>query len=182
MTLSREDGQLYYKLWLPLLDYVNKIYNINSKIKRMADEESLNPNEVKEIADKMWDDVSVIDGYLEKCSGALEDEHVDIIRSWKRRIRGQFVLERNLKKGSIFISMDNQRVYQVCGIISSWEEMFPYAPLPIMMEATFIPFKDTIISDGLVMPYNVVIGHNMAGQLKDIYTVAKKSGMLYRTL
>ena len=23
MTLSKEDGQLYYKLWLPLLDYVN---------------------------------------------------------------------------------------------------------------------------------------------------------------
>ena len=26
MTLSQEDGQLYYKLWLPLLDYVNKKY------------------------------------------------------------------------------------------------------------------------------------------------------------
>ena len=33
MTLSKEDGQLYYKLWLPLLDYVNVKYRINRKLK-----------------------------------------------------------------------------------------------------------------------------------------------------
>ena len=35
-TLSKEDGKLYYKLWLPLLDYVNKKYKINCKIKDMS--------------------------------------------------------------------------------------------------------------------------------------------------
>ena len=33
MTLSQEDGELYYKLWLPLLDYVNKKYRVNRKLK-----------------------------------------------------------------------------------------------------------------------------------------------------
>ena len=28
MTLSKEDGQLYYKLWLPLLDFVNRKYRV----------------------------------------------------------------------------------------------------------------------------------------------------------
>lgn len=32
MTLSREDGQLYYKLWLPLLDYVNKKYRVTGRL------------------------------------------------------------------------------------------------------------------------------------------------------
>jgi hypothetical protein len=35
MTLSKEDGQLYYKLWLSLLDYVNKKYRINPELKSM---------------------------------------------------------------------------------------------------------------------------------------------------
>lgn len=29
MTLSAEDAALFYELWLPLLDYVNKRYDIS---------------------------------------------------------------------------------------------------------------------------------------------------------
>jgi hypothetical protein len=83
------------------------------------------------------------------------------------------VLERYLKKGSIFISMEDEKVYQVSGIISSWEEMFLYGPLPLMLEAIFMPFKDVIISDGLFTPYNIMIGNNMARTLKKVYMVAK---------
>lgn len=87
-----------------------------------------------------------------------------------------------MKKGTIFISLDNGKVYQVQGIISTWEEMFPFAPLPLLIEATFIPFRDVIISDGLVMPYNISMERNMAAQFKDIYMNAKKSGTLIRSL
>lgn len=86
-----------------------------------------------------------------------------------------------LKKGSIFISED-EKVYQVQDIISSWEEMFQFAPMPLLVEATFIPFRDVIISDGLVLPYNIVIGKNMAKQFKDIYMNAKKNGQLIKNL
>lgn len=182
MTLSAEDGQLYYNLWLPLLDYVNKKYQINTKLKHMATATDLNPSEVKEIADRLWDDVSVIDEYLREHQGDLDEGHKEIINSWKRRIRGKFILERHLKKGSIFISMGDEQVYQVSGIISSWEEMFYYEPVPLMLEATFMPFKDVIISDGLVMPYKIVIGRNMAGNFKDIYMAAKKNKTLHKFL
>lgn len=91
-------------------------------------------------------------------------------------------MERHLKNGSIFISMENEEVYQVCGIISSWEEMFPFAHLPLLIEATFMPFRDVIISDGLVLPYNIVIGGNMAKEFKEIYMRAKKAGNLHKTL
>jgi hypothetical protein len=55
MTLSTEDGQLYYKLWLPLLDYVNEKYKVNEKLTKIAEAKSLNPNEVKAVADRLWD-------------------------------------------------------------------------------------------------------------------------------
>ena len=50
MTLSQEDGQLYYKLWLPLLDYVNKKYRVNRKLKSIATAKELDPAEVKKVA------------------------------------------------------------------------------------------------------------------------------------
>lgn len=182
MTLGIEDGKLYYKLWLPLLDYVNKKYNVNINLPLMAGAKGLNPNEVKEVADKLWEDVSVIDEYLAEYGKDMPKEHKEIVESWKRRVKGKFILERHLKKGSIFVSMDDERVYQVNGITSSWEEMFWNRKPPIMMEAVFMPFKDVIITDGLVIPYNIIIGSNMAREFKDVYMAAKRSGMLYRTL
>ncbi len=48
---------------------------------------------------------------------AMPDEHRKIIESWKRCIRGRFIIERHLKSGSILISMEDEKVYQVGGII-----------------------------------------------------------------
>ena len=181
MTLSQEDGQLYYKLWLPLLDYVNRMYRINRKLKSIATAKALDPAEVKEVANKLWSDVTIIDEYLNECVD-LSEEHKEIVRSWKRRIQGQFMMERHLKKGTIFISMENEEVYQVSGIISSWEEMFYGAPMPLIIEATFMPFRDVIISDGLVIPYNILVGGGMKRIFKDVYMAAKKSGQIHQSL
>ena len=172
MTLSREDGQLYYKLWLPLLDFVNRKYRVNRRLKSIATAKELDPAEVKEIANKLWSDVTIIDDYLDK-NADLPDDHRAIIRSWKRRIQGKFMMERHLKKGTIFISLENEEVYQVSGIISSWEEMFYGAPMPLVLEATFMPFRDVIISDGLVMPFNILVGGGMKRVFKDLYLTAK---------
>lgn len=181
MTLSDKDAKLFYKLWLPLLDYVNETCKVNRNIKDMAKGENLNPQEVKEIANVLWDDVSLIDQYLIGVGKGISDENKEIICSWKRRIQGRFVMERHLKKGTIFVAEDS-KVYQVQGIVSSWEEMFWGAPMPLLIEATFMPFRDVIISDGLVIPYNVVIGKNMVLQFKDIYMDAKKRGALIKKL
>ena len=78
--------------------------------------------------------------------------------------------------------MENEEVYQVSGIISSWEEMFYGASMPLLVEATFIPFWDVIILDGLVMPYNIMIGGGMKRMFKDVYMAAKKSGQIHRPL
>ncbi len=182
MILSDKDGQLFYKLWLPLLDYVNEKFKVNKKLKNIANSQGLNPTDVKEIANVLWDNTEIIDEYLSKKGQSLPDEHKEIVKSWKCCVQGTFIMERHLKKGTIFISSEDEEVYQVYGIVSSWEEMFPFAPLPLILEATFIPFRNVIISDGLVLPYNVLIGSNMKKQFKDIYMTAKKNGTLIKTL
>lgn len=181
LTLSEEDGKLYYQLWLPLLDYVNEQYKVSKELKNIASAKALNPNEVKKVADKLWANPDAIDDYL-KMNQDLPEDHKSIISSWKRCLSGRFLMERHLQKGSIFISMDTNEVYQVSGIVSSWEEMFYGAPLPLMVNATFIPFRDTIISDGLVIPYNIFMGPGVRKMAKDTYMEAKKGGRIHRTL
>ena len=45
MTLSEKDGQLFYKLWLTFLDYVNEKCKVNKKVKDMANAKSLDSME-----------------------------------------------------------------------------------------------------------------------------------------
>lgn len=181
MTLSEEDGKLYYKLWLPLLDFVNKKFKVNKNLKKIDGAKSLNPNEVKIVSNKLCEKVAVIDEYLSMCK-EMPEEHKEIISGWKRNVKGRFIIERHLKKGSIMISADNEKVYQVSGIVSSIEEMFCYAPLLLLVETTLMPFRDIIITDGLIMPYNIIIGENMKRALKDTYMTAKKNGLIQKSL
>ena len=84
-----------------------------------------------------------------------------------------------MKKGSIFISADDLEVYSVLGLFSSWEEMFVYRPLPVMLEAVLLPFRDKIITDGLVVSYHIVFGRGAATDFKDAYMNAKKMGNIH---
>lgn len=182
MPLSKEDAEIFYELWFPLLDFVNKKFNGNPYMGKIHGARHSDPAKVKEIANVLWDNVQVIDEYLEKHHSELPKKHLEIIDGWKRRICDDFILERNLKSGSIFISGHTDEVYLVSGIISSWEEMFYYRSPPIMLSTTLIPFRGVIISDGLVSAYNVMFGGGYKSEWKDIYMTAKKSGSIHKTL
>ena len=66
MTLSEKDGKLFYELWFPLLDYVNEKCKINKRVKNITNIKSLNPKEIKEIANVLWENVTFIDRYVEE--------------------------------------------------------------------------------------------------------------------
>ena len=181
MVLTEHDADLFYDLFLPLLDYVNHTYRISGRLKTIARGKRMDQRELLAVAAFLWDNPAIIDIYISQ-HGNLPDEYAELIRSWKRHVSGRFVLERNLKAGSIFISMDDSQVYQVSGIFDSFEEMFYWQPLPIMLSATLIPFRDVIITDGLIMSYNVHMGGGIRKMLKESYMTAKKNGDIHRTL
>lgn len=180
MVLTKEDAELFYKLFFPLLNYVNNKFKINNEIPKLYYGKSADPRAIKEIANRLWENTELIDEYL--AEKQLPEEHKNIILGWKKRISGKFIVERHLKKGTVFIQAENNEVYLVSGIISSWEEMLCGRPLPVIMEAVLMPFGNVIISDGLVSVSNVFFGKNLRSEFKDIYLSAKKTGNIHRSL
>ena len=66
--------------------------------------------------------------------------------------------------------------------INAWARLnFEYGETAVYM-VMFMPFRDVIISDGLVMPYNILIGGGMKRRFKDSYMAAKKNGQIHRSL
>ena len=162
-------------MFLPLLDYVNETYHVTVESVHFEGE-SIDPQDALDAARFLWERTWIIDDYLADVQ--LPEDNRDILVSWKRCITGTFIVERHLKKGSVFISADDNSVYLVNGIFSSWEEMLQDTPLPVILQATLLPFKNVIISDGLISVHPVRFGRNIAVDFKETYMIAKRSGTL----
>lgn len=180
-VLPEEDVTLFYDLWFPLLDFVNEKCHIND-LHDLRQQSELDPVEVKDIANALWADVTLIDEYLAGPGASLSSEHKRIVTGWKNCVSGRFVLERHLKKGSILISIEDNAVYQVRGIKSSWEEMFYYIKPPVMVDATLLPYRGIIISDGLVSSMPLMFGGGIKKTFRDQYSAAKARKQIITSL
>jgi len=157
MTLSVEDGKLFYELMWKLLYYVNQKRGFYKDVASW-DEYAAFPAEKKlKVRDALWKNTELIETYVQENPDVLSDDELAIIRKWRDFIKDSFFILRHLKKGSIFIGKDN-RVYAVHGIQSPLDEVIPSYALPQMAETILLPFKGQIIYDGLLSGYSVHFG------------------------
>ena len=179
MILSAEDSTLFYELWKPLLQYANNRAKMFPDVNFKKDQ-GIYIQVGCDMAEWLWEHIEIIDDYLKE-HPRMKEEHKAILSSWKRCIRSNWIVERHLKSGSVFLGK-SPYAFLVQGIVSSFEEMIGMYGTPVMIEATLIPFRDKIITDGLVKAIPVQIGPNMKAAMKDEYMAAKKNGYLFSSL
>ena len=183
MKLSEQDRQEFFSLFLPLLDYVNKRDGTRKSLWNYIHDGDNTSEKLRGIAQKLWADTSYIDDYLalpEKES--LSQDARDTILGWKRHIDGSFILERHLARGSIFIDIRTQNVYLVKGLTDSWQEMVRDMKPPISIEATLLPFKGVIISDGLVAIHPFSFGREYKNTFQNAFWVARQNHAIIKEI
>lgn len=127
--LSASEVNEFFGVWLPLLGYVNKKAKLYQKPPDdLTAEQEMVPQIVGRIAETLWADVSLIDGYLAENAG-LSEEEKDILRSWKRARTDNFIYERQLREGAVFINQARE-VYIVKGTSHSFTLMLGGGPCP----------------------------------------------------
>ena len=171
MKLEQSDAELFYRLWFPLLDFVNRKYRVYPETEWIDKRHGVDADAAKEIADYLWSHTGVIEEYL--AVAELTKEHAQIVTGWKQCKPGRYILERHLKKGSAFISVEDGTVYMVKGLFSTWKEML--GDSPVLLDAVLSPFRDSIISDGLVVPYRIRFSKGAGGDFKEVYMNAKRT-------
>lgn len=176
MKLEEQDAELFDQLYFPLLTYVNKECQICPELETI--DQGSDAEDTKVIADYLWAHTRILETYLSETE--LPEEHAQIIASWKQCKTGRFVVERHLKKGSVFISEDDYRkVYIVKGTHSTWEEVVGKAP--VLVDTVLLPFRDCIISDRIVVTYPDLLWGSREGY-KRTYMRAKEGNAIISSL
>ena len=180
MTLSVEDGKLFFELMWKLQTFVNRKLGFHKNIASLEEYAGL-PTEMKlKVRDELWKDNGLIEAYAQENPDGLSPEELEIVRKWKNHVKGSFFILRHLKKGSIFIK--DEQVYSVHGIQDPLEEVIPSYALPQMVVAVLLPFKGRIIYDGLLSGYSIHFGSGVRSTLERAYNAAKVKDRIVTTL
>ena len=181
MILSQEDGKLFFRLFMSLLDFVNQKYRIRKTLLRSVNPRKPDYEALMAVVERLWSEVSLIDEYLNVCEDMPQD-HRDILLNWKRCVRGAFVLDRYRRGAGVLVSPEDKKVYRVVGITSSFPEMFQHTHIPLIMDAALLPFRDVIITDGLFQTRSAVLSAHVAQEIADIYMDAKANDAIIERL
>ncbi len=117
MKLSDGDAALFYKLHPALLSYANRRLEVLNGALGPEEIAGLPVEERMEVRDALYDDVGLIDSFVEENPFGFSPGELEIVSSWKHFLRGRFFLIKHLKKYSIFLDEESPpRAYGVLGL------------------------------------------------------------------
>ncbi len=182
MVLPTPQVDQFYRMWRPLLNFVNAELQIFPSLSGAGAKNDVDVNLAVKVRDTLWEKPEILDRFIEKNPAQLPSEDLAILRTWRYRRQGDFIIYKVLKKHSIFFSQDKtDDVFAVKGLYSPFDDIFgPY--LPVMVKTVLLPFNDVIIADGLFESYNVSFGPGIRSQFKTVYENAKELWEIITTL
>ncbi len=173
MKLSKEEVELFYKLYHSLLAYVNRKLDIIKSINSPRDFKSCPIEETNKVRNELYKHPELINSFVEENPLNFSPDELKIIGSWKNFVRGEFLIFRYLKNYTIFLDPDEPpKAYGVLALSSTFEEMIG-SYLPIMIETVLLPFNDKIIYDSIFIPYNITFGRGIRRSFNRAYQEAK---------
>lgn len=179
MMLSRENADLFFKLYNQLLCYANGKLGVipEDVFSSPADVPGMDLNKLGKLRDAMFADKEIVLSYAEANPYSLDENELAIVRLWQHFVAGSFYLFRYLKKYAVFLNDDDGEeepamAYGVMGLSSTFDEMLgPY--VPVLLRTVLLPFRDVIVCDGLIAPYPISFGGGIKASLNQAYNRAK---------
>ncbi len=178
MRLAPQEVEQFNKLIWSLQLYANRRLGLVPEVSTLEDLLRLPVERRIRIRNAPYDHVELIDEYVKENPEGFSEEELEILRGWKRFVRGDFFVERLLKKYAVFIKGD--RVYGVLALHDPFEEFLPR--VPCYVNTVLLPFRGRIVYDGWMQIYNVTFGRGIRESLKETYMAAKVRGEILESL
>ncbi len=174
MLLPPHELELFFKLHRALMFFVNqRLKVIADKIATPEEFAALSPQVRLKVRDALNGHLDLIESFADQNPAHLSKDELDIVRSWQHLVHGKFYVFRELKKYTVFLSTTSPAIaYGVLALSQPFEELIgPY--LPVLTQTVLLPFKGTIVYDGLMSSYNISFGPGIRRSLNESFKEAK---------
>jgi hypothetical protein len=171
VRLSEADAKLFYRLWWELLAFINRELEIAPEAPEAAQIHALPYAKINQMRQALYEEQpELLDRFIAANPAGFSAEELAIVASWHHRVINDFYIFRHLKGYSVFLAAkEPQHLYGVVGLLESFEEVARGHPLPVLVKAVLLPFKNQITYDGLLSAYNVYFGSGIRGDLNQTY-------------
>ncbi|QJW97336.1 DUF6398 domain-containing protein [Frigoriglobus tundricola] len=174
MLLEPDDLELFFRLHKALMFFVNqRLRVLPDALATPEDFAALPPTTRLAVRDAFVANLDLIDAFATQNPGPFSGHELDIVRSWRHLVAGEFYVFRELKRHTVFLSSKEPVVaYGVLALSQPFEDLIgPY--LPVLTKTVLLPFRDQIVYDGLLQSYNVSFGPGIRRSLNESFQEAK---------
>jgi hypothetical protein len=171
-TLTPEEVKVFYDTLNPLILSANKRYALMSGLETVEDMFKHSLTEFAPLCDRLFSTPEVLEEFVAQNPAGLDEKRLDLARSWRHAVHGEFIILRHLKAHTIFVLPGKtSAVYGVLGLTTPLEQMFP--ELPVMARTVLLPFEGRIIYNAMIRPWSVTFGRGIRESFEDSYRRAK---------
>jgi hypothetical protein len=178
MLLPSDEASLFIRLYSELIGFAcDRLGEVDG----VRDSETFRsaPLQAKANArNRLLENISLVDRFVREGPLELPREIESIVLKWRHFLRGKFILERDLRTHTIFLSQEGPpEAYGVVALNSEFVELYRH-PLPALADAVLLPWKGRIVCDGLMSFSNIFFGPGFRRNLKESYKEAKARGII----
>ncbi len=180
MLLSPTDASQFFKLMPALQVFANHKLQIIKNLKNVEQYQKLSDEQRVKLRNAFYQKTDLIDEFVRENPSGFSSEELAIVSEWRNFVAGDFMIERILKKYTIFIG--GNKVYGVLALTEPFRQVLGGMPLPVYVKTVLLPFKGKIIYDGLIEGYNIFFGHGVSTSASNTYQAAKLQGKIIESL
>lgn len=174
MLLESHEVELFFRLHRELMFFVNqRLKVIPNKVATPEEFAALSPEMRFKVREALNDNLGLIESFTAVNPAQLSDDELDIVRSWRHLVTGEFFVFRELKNYTVFLSTTSPAIaYGVLALSQPFEDLIgPY--LPVLTQTVLLPFKGVIVYDGLMNSYSISFGPGIRRNLNQDFKEAK---------
>jgi hypothetical protein len=179
MRLAENDRLQYMRIHLSLMHYVGIKEKMLSKEITLEKFLKYPVEEKFKVRDLIYQKTEYINSFTQENPYQLSKEDLSIAEQFKHFKKARFWIPKYLKNYAVFL--DDKFAYGVLALADPFERVVG-DDLPLMVEAVLLPFKDCIVYDGFLQPYNISFGGNIRASIKDDYNEKKVKYGIITTL
>lgn len=132
---------------------------------------------------EIWqNEPEAIDDFITETESPLSAEDKQLVLSWKKGIRGTFIVVKLYPEYGVFCLPETGDMYAVKGLNDGIGDLLRRVRLPCFITTALFPYKQAIIWDGIIGVGEAAIGKDLAEELIAECEKARANGTLIMTM